>query len=94
MYLTTLIFFLAGTAFAGKDKVHFTWPWQTGTTEMSAPTASLVTLNLCPDLATCGAIKPRTMYLEAKKCSTLDGAGGLRVVRHDDEVKYNARKYD
>jgi hypothetical protein len=93
MLFITLIFFFASIA-AGKG-VHYTWPWQTGTASVSARAQSaLVTLNLFPEFAACGATKPRCMYLEANKCSTLDDAKGLRVVRHDDGVKYNARKYD
>jgi hypothetical protein len=92
MLFTTLIFCLISTV-AGKG-VHLIWSWQTGAVDMSAPTDSLVTVNLFPDFATCGATKPRTMYLKANKYSTLDSAKGLRVVRHDDGVKYNARKYD
>jgi hypothetical protein len=92
MLFITLVFCLINTV--ARKGVHFTWPWQTDTADTSAPTSSLVTLNLFPDFATCGATKPRTVYLEANKCSTLVGAKGLRVVHHDNCVKYNARKYD
>jgi hypothetical protein len=91
MVFITLIFFFASIA-AGKG-VHYTWPWQTGTASVSARAQSAL-VTLFPEFAACGATKPRCMYLEANKCSTLDDAKGLRVVRHDDGVKYNARKYD
>jgi hypothetical protein len=56
-----------------------------------AGTDSLVTLSLFPNVASWGAAEPRTMFLWANKCETLNGAGGLRVAAHGD-VKYNARE--
>jgi hypothetical protein len=89
MHFTAPLFF-AGIAFAGKgDKAGWAHkPKPSPHLHDRAGTDSLVTLNL---FATCGTSKQRVMFLEANKCETLDGAGGLRVTAHGD-VKYNACK--